>query len=131
VLTYKQFVEKLAGYEIIPQGEIAEFLKQTGQTEEHLNHHVERQRKVDALNNRIRELRQFFARGATLSEEIQVTRKALQESEQAYAAWGQEVREQGASKNEELQRLEAELHVLWPTLVADLHEAGVRKSSDW
>lgn len=130
-MTYKQFVEKLAGYEIIPQGEIAAFLKKAGQTEEHLNHHVEQQRKVDVLNNRIRELRQFFARGATLSEEIQVTRNTLQESEQAYAAWAREVREQGASKNEELQKLEAELYVLWPTLVAELHEAGVRGSSDW
>jgi hypothetical protein len=131
VLNYKELVQRLTRNEIIPQAETTKTLSDVGQTEEHLHYHVEQQRKVEDLNNRIRDLRQFFAHGATLSDEIQTTRKALQEAEQAYAAWREEVREQGESKNKELQKLEAELNVIWPKLVAELHEAGGRKSRDW
>jgi multidrug resistance efflux pump len=131
VLNYKELVQKLTRNEIVPQAEITETLKNVGQTEEHLHDHVKQQRKVDDLNKQISELRQFFAHGAVLSDEIQIARNALQETEQAYAAWREEVREHGETKSEELQKLESELHVLWPKLVAELHEAGGRKASDW
>jgi multidrug resistance efflux pump len=131
VLNYKELVQKLTRNEIVPQAEITETLKNVGQTEEQLHDHVEQQRKVDHLNKQISELRRFFAHGATLSDEIHITRKALQETEQAYAAWREEVREHGESKNELLQKLEADLNVLWPKLVAELHEAGGRRASDW
>jgi multidrug resistance efflux pump len=131
VLNYKELVRTLARNEIVPQAEITETLKNVGQTEGQLHDHAEQQRRVDDLTTRISELRQFFAHGATLSDEIQITRKALREAEQAYAAWREEVREHGGSKNEELQKLEADLHVLWPKLVAELHEAGGRGARDW
>jgi multidrug resistance efflux pump len=131
VLTYKELVQNLAQNAIVPEAVITDVLKDVGQTEKQLHDHVEQQRKVADLNEQVIKVREFFARGATLSEEIQTARKTLQEAEQAYAAWNQEVREQGQSKNEHLQKLEAELHALWPKLVSDLHECAMRRSRDW
>ena len=130
-MTYKELVQKLAQNAVVPEAVIAEVLKDVGQTEKQLHDHVEQQRKVTDLNEQVVKVRQFFARGAILSEEIQTARKTLQEAEQAYAAWNQEVREHGQSKNERLQKLESELHLLWPKLVSDLHESAVGRSTGW
>jgi len=128
VFTYKELVVKAARGEIIPQADIAETLKSTGQTREQLEDHVERQRRVDDLNGKIEGLRQFFARGPVLSDDIQKGQRALQEAEQAYSAWVREVREHGESKKAQLLAMEADLHALWPKLVTDLHEAGSARS---
>jgi hypothetical protein len=124
VFTYKQVVVKLARSEIVPQAEIAETLKATGQTREQMDRHLEQQRRVDELNRQIEGLRQFFAKGPALSDEIEKGQKALQEANEAYAAWVQEVREHGESKKAQLLAMEADLHLLWARLVTDLHEAG-------
>ena len=128
MLTYKEVVVKLARGETVPQAVIAETLKGTRRTKENLDDHVERQRRVDDLNGQIEGLRQFFAKGPALSDEIQKGQHALEEAEQAYSAWVQEVREHGDSKKAQLLAMESDLSVLWPKLVTDLHEAG---SSAW
>ena len=117
---------KRARSEIVPEADIAETLKGSGQTRAQMDSHVEQQRRVDELNKQIDGLRQFFAKGPVLSDEIQKGRKALQEAEQVYSAWVQEVREHGEEKKAQLLAMEADLHVLWPKLVTDLHEAGWR-----
>ena len=92
--------------------------------------YLEQQRKVADLNDQVIKVRQFFALGATLSEEIQ-TAQGFARSRASLRGMEPGSPRARSEQNEHLQKLEAELHALWPKLVSDLHECAMRRSRDW